>query len=66
MLRPIDYEEYHRIYSDHLMADVDNPPTTRVVEVEYYNRDIKWFEATEFNVLELCQANNVIRMVTIS
>jgi len=67
MMRPLDYEEYHRIFSDHLMSDAGEfAPTTRVVEVEYYNRETKWFETDTFDVMELCSVNSAIRQVTIS
>lgn len=67
MLRPIDYEEYHRKYSDHLMRDVDIPPKCRIVEVEYYNRDIKWFECQNaLDIRELDAFVDHIRLITIS
>lgn len=65
-LRPIDYETYHKIFADHLLGSKDGPPTTRVVEVEYYDEDTKWFECEEFDVSELSAFNSAIRDVTIS
>ncbi len=48
------------------VSDYDNPPTTRVVEVEYYDRETKWFETTDFDVNELDPADGAIRQVLIS
>lgn len=67
MLRPLTYEEYHEKYSDHLMRDYDIPPTCRIVEVEYYDREVKWFECEEsFDIHELNEYKGTIRLVTIS
>lgn len=68
MIKPISYEEYHKIYGDHLMADVDTLPEFRIIEVEYYNRDIKWFktEKHSFSLIELSIINKPIKSVLIT
>jgi hypothetical protein len=67
MLTPIEYEEYHALYGDHLMRDVDILPDFRIIEVEFYNRDIKWFKSDtlEFHIGEL-RTTNPIRNMLIS
>lgn len=65
----IDYEEYHKLYSDHLMRDIDILPTFRIVEVEYYSRGlIKWFKSDklQFNVSDLNVIDEPIRSMLIS
>jgi hypothetical protein len=68
MITPISYEEYHRIYADHLMRDVDILPEFRIIEVEYYNRDLKWFktEKHSFSFIELAVINKPIRSLLIT
>lgn len=68
MLTKITYDEYHVIYADHLMRDVDIPPAFRIVEVEYYNHRTEWYktELPSFNLIELTKLNKAIRQVLIS
>lgn len=68
MLKQIKYEEYTRLYADHLMRDVDIPPTFRIVEVEFYNRETKWYktELPSFSLVELTVLSEKIRSVLIS
>lgn len=68
MLTPIKYEEYHKIYGDHLMRDIDIPPAFRIVEIEFYNRETKWYktETASFALTELVIINKPIRSVLIT
>lgn len=68
VITKIKYEEYHALYSDHLMRDVDIPPAFRIVEVEYYNHRTEWYktELPSFNLIELTKLNGSIRSVLIS
>lgn len=65
----IEYEEYHKLYADHLMRDIDILPGFRIIEVEYYNRGlIKWFKSDklQFSMSDLCVIDEPIRSILIS
>ena len=67
-LRKITYEEYHKIYADHLMRDVDILPTKRIIECEHYDTTHCWYECDEpaqLNLLQLAEGKP-IRLITIS
>lgn len=68
MLKPITYEEYHKIYSDHLMRDVDNVSNIRIIECEYFDMDHRWYLVTNYPSFSLMDLDNdkPIRMITIS
>ena len=68
MIQKISYDEYHKIYGEHLMADVDTIPEFRIIEVEMYNRDILWFktEKHSFSLIELSIINKPIKSVLIT
>lgn len=68
MLTPIKYDEYHDIYADHLMRDYDIPPTFRIVEIEFYNHETKWYktELASFSLIELTVLSQKIRSVLIT
>lgn len=68
MLIPIKYKEYHQIYADHLMRDVDVLPNIRIIDVEFYDMQHRYFKSEyyNFNLLELAVLKGPFRQVTIS
>lgn len=68
MITKISYKEYHKAYADHLMRDVDILPEIRIIEVEFYDRDVQWFksERFNFNMTELAILNKPIRSLLIT
>ena len=68
MLTPIEYDEYHKLYADHLMRDIDILPDFRIIEIECYNREVKWFKSSQlqFNIGELEQVVEPIKSILIT
>lgn len=65
MIVPITYDQYHAEFADHLMGDVDTITDERVIEIEYFDRDVEWFKTNgAFSLKELDMT--LIRCITIS
>lgn len=68
MITQINYDEYHKLYGDHLMADVDILPEFRIIEVETYDRDVLWFKTEKqmFALIDLAIIGKPIKTILIT